>query len=157
MKDTSAHNETESEIDQLTGLKKVNKCSLYKLVHRVAFVYNIVVSEVITSCNIQKITILNRCKMYSVEVEGGVFTPLVFSTTGGMAREATTFYRRLAELKSTKNGKPYSSIMSWIRCNLCFSILRSSILCLRGSGSYFRHPVNDYNLTLAVAEGQFLY
>lgn len=68
MKDTSAHNETESEIDQLTGLKKVNKCSLYKLVHRVAFVYNIVVSEVITSCNIQKITILNRCKMYSGEI-----------------------------------------------------------------------------------------
>ena len=27
------------------------------------------------------------------EVEHGMFTPLVLSTTGGMAREATTFYR----------------------------------------------------------------
>ena len=29
------------------------------------------------------------------EVECGVFTPLVLSTTGGMGREATTFYKRL--------------------------------------------------------------
>ena len=28
-------------------------------------------------------------------VEHGVFTPLVFTTTGGMGREATTFYRKL--------------------------------------------------------------
>ena len=31
-----------------------------------------------------------------LDVEHGVFTPLVLSTTGGMGREATTFYKRLA-------------------------------------------------------------
>ena len=30
------------------------------------------------------------------EVEHGVFTPLVLSTTDGMGHEATTFYKRLA-------------------------------------------------------------
>ena len=32
------------------------------------------------------------------EVERGVFTPLVLSTTGGMGREVTTFYKRLADM-----------------------------------------------------------
>ena len=36
------------------------------------------------------------------EVEHGVFTPPVLSTTGGLGREATTFYKRLADLISSK-------------------------------------------------------
>ena len=36
------------------------------------------------------------------EVEHGVFTPLVLSTTGGMGREATTFYKRSADGKGKK-------------------------------------------------------
>ena len=32
------------------------------------------------------------------DIEHGVFTPLVFSTTGGMGQEACTFYKRLALL-----------------------------------------------------------
>ena len=32
------------------------------------------------------------------DIEHGVFTPLVLSTTGGAGREATTFYKRLADL-----------------------------------------------------------
>ena len=36
------------------------------------------------------------------EIENGSFTPLVFATTGGMGREATMFYRRLADQVSDK-------------------------------------------------------
>ena len=36
------------------------------------------------------------------KVEQGVFTPLVFSTTGGMACECATFYRCLADMISIK-------------------------------------------------------
>ena len=39
---------------------------------------------------------------------------LVFTTTGGMGREATTFYRRLADGISTKEQKEYSVVMGWI-------------------------------------------
>ena len=49
------------------------------------------------------------------EVEQGVFTPLVFSTTGGMGREATTFYKRLGNMLASHHNKPYSMIMSWMR------------------------------------------
>ena len=50
------------------------------------------------------------------EVEHGVFTPLVLSTTGGIGREAATFYKRLADEISTKEQKQYSVVMGWIRC-----------------------------------------
>ena len=35
-------------------------------------------------------------------IEHGVFTPLVFTTTGGMGREASTFYKRLVSMLSHK-------------------------------------------------------
>ena len=44
-------------------------------------------------------------------VEHGVFTPLVFTTTGSMGREGTTFYKRLADMLSHKQEKPYSVVM----------------------------------------------
>ena len=42
------------------------------------------------------------------EVENGSFTPLVFATTGGMGREATLFYKRLADQISKKNNTTYA-------------------------------------------------
>ena len=45
------------------------------------------------------------------EVERGVFTPLVFSTNGEMGKEATTFYRRLADMIAQKRQYPYSVVM----------------------------------------------
>ena len=36
------------------------------------------------------------------EVEMGSFTPLVFSTCGGMGRAANVFFKRLASLVSSK-------------------------------------------------------
>ena len=44
-------------------------------------------------------------RMYTsrvLEVEQGSFTPLVFTTTGGMAGECMRYHSRLAELLSTK-------------------------------------------------------
>jgi hypothetical protein len=42
------------------------------------------------------------------EIEHGSFTPLVFSLTGGMAKETTVFYKRLTSLLSEKWDQPYS-------------------------------------------------
>ena len=57
------------------------------------------------------------------EVENGSFTPLVFATTGGIGREATLFYKRLADQISEKRNTIYSKTMAWIRCTLSFSLL----------------------------------
>ena len=65
------------------------------------------------------------------EVENGSFTPLVFTTTGGMGREATLFYKRLTDQICEKKNTMYSKTMSWIRCTLSFSLLRSAAMCIQ--------------------------
>ena len=69
------------------------------------------------------------------EVELGSFTPLIFSTSGGMAKSTTVAYKRLASLLASKRDEPYSTVMAWLRCHLEFSLLRSAITCLRGARS----------------------
>ena len=73
------------------------------------------------------------------EVEHASFTPLVLTVTGGMANEASVFYKRLASELATKWDQPYSSTLSWLRCRLPFSLLRSSIQCIRGARSSRGH------------------
>ena len=68
-----------------------------------------------------------------LEVEQATFTPLVFSTTGGMEAECKRCHSRLAELLATEKGGSYETTMSWIRARVSFALLRSTLLCLRGS------------------------
>ena len=42
-----------------------------------------------------------------MEIEQETFTPLVFSTTGGMADECVKYHNRLAELITNKRGESY--------------------------------------------------
>ena len=58
---------------------------------------------------------------------------IFFSKTGGMAAECKRYRSRLAELLATKKGASYATIMSWIRARVSFPLLRSALLCLRGS------------------------
>ena len=67
------------------------------------------------------------------EVEHGTFTPLVFTTIGGTAGEATVFYKRLASLLAEKRDEHYSIVMGWLRCSLSFILLRAAITCVRGT------------------------
>ncbi len=69
------------------------------------------------------------------EIEHATFTPLVLSATGGLGNEANTFYKRLASLLATKWSNPYNSTVRWLRCRLSFSLLRSSIMSIRGARS----------------------
>ena len=57
----------------------------------------------------------------------------------GMANEATVFYKRLASRLATKWDQPYSATMSWLRCRLTFSLLRSAVQCIRGVCSSCGH------------------
>ena len=66
-------------------------------------------------------------------VESASFTPLVFSTFGGLGREASIFYSRLANLLAIRHAIQYSQMLSWMRYTISFSLLRSAILAIRGS------------------------
>ena len=69
------------------------------------------------------------------EVEHSSFTPLVLSAAGGMGREATCFYKRLASMLAQKWDYSYSTTLCWLRCRLTFSLIRSAIQALRGARS----------------------
>ena len=78
--------------------------------------------------------------------------PLIFSTAGGMGRAATVVYKRLASLLSARREQPYSMVMGWLRCCLSFSLLRSAVMCLRGSRSRCSYAPRT-SVDLAVHEG----
>ena len=87
------------------------------------------------------------------EVEHRCFTPLVFSTSGGIGREGTTFYKRLAAMLNDVRKEPYSVVLGWIRRRISFSLLRSAILCMRGSRHLRRNSEQDKTcISLAMAE-----
>ena len=73
-----------------------------------------------------------------MQIDHGTFTPLVFSIYGSMARECQKFYSRLAELISEKRNLPKSITSNWVRTKICFGLLKSSLLCLRGSRTVCR-------------------
>ena len=90
------------------------------------------------------------------EIEHGNFSPLVFSTSGNMGPTATTVYKRLAAMIADKTNKPYSKTIHWMRCRLSFSLLRSAIMCLRGSRSALHKPAYTLvnSIDLAYSEGR---
>ena len=58
--------------------------------------------------------------------------PLEFSTTGGMGKEADTFFKKIAEKMSRKTGQSYSNSIGFIRKRLRFDLLKTTIISLRG-------------------------
>ena len=75
-------------------------------------------------------------RLYServLDIEHGTFTPLVFTTTGGMGKECLKYHSRLAQLIAIKKGEQDAKTIAWIRTRTSFALLRSALVCLRGS------------------------
>ena len=92
-----------------------------------------------------------------LQVEMGSFTPLIFTTTGGMScgSECHAFYRRLAELLAEHRSLPKSTVTAWLRCRLSFSLLRSALVCIRGTRTPNRvESLSDTSIDVTVATGQ---
>jgi hypothetical protein len=64
-------------------------------------------------------------------VERADFDPLVFTTTGGMAPGSQL--KKIAEKISGKKDLPYSVVCGWLRCRFSFALLRTTLMCLRGT------------------------
>ena len=84
------------------------------------------------------------------EVEHGSFTPLVFSCFGGMSRECSFFYKRLAEKLAEKRNLSTSETMCFVRTKINFSLINSLVLCIRGSRSVRNDtvPIADTDIKL---------
>ena len=73
-----------------------------------------------------------------MNIEKGTFTPLVFTTSGGMAPECEKLNKRLAELLAAKRKERYADVIAYIRKRLRFSLLKATLIALRG----YRGPQN---------------
>ena len=87
-----------------------------------------------------------------IQVEKGTFTPIVFSTFGGMGEEAEKFHKRLAQLIATKRNEEYSHVANYVRTRLRFCLLKSVLVSLRGVRGKFRKegitPVSNLSFNL---------
>ena len=61
------------------------------------------------------------------------------------------YHSRLARLIAIKKGEQYVKIISWIRTRTSFALLRSALVCLRGSRT--RRVPCDINIDVEVVEG----
>ena len=91
-----------------------------------------------------------------LNVEHGTFTPLILSCFGGMGKEAMRFFNRLRTKIAEKRDDNISSTINLIRTKLSFSLLRSALLCIRGSRSHKVEalPFKDSDVALAVCQAK---
>ena len=87
------------------------------------------------------------------DVEMATFTPLVFSASGGFGPSALVTFKRIASRLSGAWSMPYSAVMGWLRCRVSFALLRSAVMCIRGSRQHVRGRLGCP--MLAIAEGRF--
>ena len=70
-----------------------------------------------------------------MNIEHGTFTLLIFSVSSVLGKEYSMFHKHMAEKTAKKFNESYEKVITVIRCKLSFIILRSALLCIRGSRS----------------------
>ena len=75
-----------------------------------------------------------------VQVEKASFTPLIFTTSGGMGPECTKFHKKIAQLIALKTKEEYPQVMNHLRTRLRFTLLRSTLIALRGEKGKSKKP-----------------
>ena len=91
-------------------------------------------------------------RMYNhrvIQIEHGQFTPLVFSTTGGMAKECSCFLKKLSEKLSQKTNQKYSDTVNFVRRRIRIELLKTCLIAIRGHrGRFFQRPINMEDLDI---------
>ncbi|CAH3186049.1 unnamed protein product [Porites lobata] len=90
-----------------------------------------------------------------LDVEMGSFTPLVFGTNGGMGNECQPFLKHLADKIAQKDTEPYHVVITWLRTQISFELLRSVHAYVRGSRTPFRSKIEqslDCKINVASAD-----
>ena len=75
-----------------------------------------------------------------------------------MGKECLQYHSRLARLISIKKGEDYAKTISWIRARTSFALLRSALICLRGS-RVRRKAFRDFNnidIDIDIQEGAIM-
>ena len=82
-----------------------------------------------------------------INIEKASFTPLVFTTIGGMGPECEQFNRRLAELISNKRKEKYCHVMAHLRTRLRFALLKAIVIAIHGYRGANKHKDDETPLS----------
>ena len=72
-----------------------------------------------------------------IRIEHGSFTPIVLSAMGGCGKETSRFISKLIELLGEKKEILTRTMASYIRTKLSFNLVRSQVMCIRGSRTLY--------------------
>ena len=72
------------------------------------------------------------------KVDCGSFTPMVMSSSGGMGPRMTMALKQLATRTAERTNQRLSVTFALLRSRFVFCLLRSALVCLRGSRSIRR-------------------
>ena len=86
-----------------------------------------------------------------IEIEHGSFTPLIMSAYGGVSRETEHFITQLTNKIAEKKDVPISTIANYIRTKLSFLLVRSQVLCIRGSRKLWKHNMDVHEAEVVQA------
>ena len=75
---------------------------------------------------------MRKYKSRIITVERGSFTPLIYTTFGGWGPQSTRYHKRLAEKIAVKQNEKYSHVLNHMRARVRFSLLRSTLVAVRG-------------------------
>ena len=93
-----------------------------------------------------------------LQVEKASFTPLVFSTTGGAAPEAKRFIKQVASRIAEKKHEKFSDAISYLRTRLRFTILRATLIAVRGyRGKPCHEHVNEEDISFNLIPAKDTY
>ena len=86
-----------------------------------------------------------------LQIDHGTIKFLMFLINGSMGTECQKFYSHFAHMLSEKRDHPQSISRNWIRTKVCFGLVTSSMLCLRGSRTVCRKTA-EFEIDVDVAK-----
>ena len=68
-----------------------------------------------------------------IDIEHGSFSPIVISAFGGCGKETERVLSKLIVKLSEKRDVPNSIVANYVRTKLSFELVKSQVMCIRGS------------------------
>ena len=88
-----------------------------------------------------------------IEVEHGSFTPIVLSAYGGFGRETERFVSNLIHKIAEKKDMPVSVVANYIRTKISFILVKSQVLCMRGSRKVWHQHLDTQEAEVVQSTG----